>query len=412
MNILIVNWAWYPTGGDWTYISIIKKSYEENGHKVIPFSVKNDRNESSEYEKYFIKEIDYKKINNKKSPSNILKVISKSIYSFEARKKINLLLEENNIDIAQFIGINCYQTPSIIPVLKKYHIPIIWRLVDYKLICPNTTLFSKNTICQLCKGGRFYNCIQNKCKKNSFSASIVAAFESYFYKFNKAYNEVDLFSFQSKFTRDKYVEFGFDKNMTFILPNPVEHENVTPNFKHKNYILFYGRLEKCKGIFTLLKSMKQLPGIELRVIGDGSELDDCMKFVNKNLMKNVRFLGTIWDHKLCEEINNCSFVIVPSEWYEPSPYSILQSFAAGKAVIGSNLGGIPDLIIDKYNGLLFKPGDYKELANKIKSLSNNENLIIKYGKNARNTIKSDHTPQVYYKKSIKIFESLIAEKGK
>ena len=412
MNILIVNWSWYPSGGDWTYISIIKSVYENHGHKVIPFSVKNYKNETSEYEKYFINQIDYKILNKTKSFPNILKVIKKSIYSFEAIKKLNLLLKDNKIDIAQLVSINSYQTPGIIPLLKKFNIPIVWRLVDYKLICPNTTLFSNGNICQLCKDGKFYKCITHRCKKKSFMASIIAAMECYFYKFNKAYNKVDLFSFQSKFTRDKFVEFGLDQNMTSILPNPVEYENFTPNFKHKNYILFYGRLEKHKGIFTLLKSMKQLPEIELRVIGDGRELDECKKFVNKNLMKNVGFLGPIWGQKLYEEINNCSFVIVPSEWYEPSPYSILQSFAAGKAVIGSNLGGIPDLIIDKYNGLLFKSGDYGELAQKIKSLSNDENLIIKFGKNARNTIKTNHTQRVYYKKSIKIFESLIAEKGK
>ncbi len=406
MNILIVNWSWYPSGGDWTYINTIKKIYEENGHKVIPFSVRNANNESTEYEKYFLDALDYKVLNKNKSLSNSISVIFRSVYSFEAKKKLKKLLRENKVDIAQFISINNYQTPSIIPILKKNKIPIIWRLVDYKLICPNTTFLSGGSICEACKIGKYYNCIIKKCKKNSILASIIAAAESYFYKYYDVYNLVDLFSFQSAFTRDKYVEFGFDYNKTFIMKNPVEYVHLTPDYRNTNFVLYFGRIEKYKGIYTLLNAMNDLPEIELRIIGDGPELFECKKLTDDLSLTNIKFLGSLWSKELEKHLLMCNFVVVPSEWYEPNPYSILQSFAAGKAVIGSRIGGIKDLIIDNENGLFFEAGDVVSLSTKIRSLFFDKAKTLEFGMNARKTIEQNHSKIKYYNDSMKIFEKL------
>src|ERR1700687_3114677 len=140
MNILIANWSWYPTGGDWTYIKSICEVYEAKAHHIVPFSMKNEKNFPTEYDKYFLNGIDYKKLNKKKTIKSGIEVFVKSIYSFEAKRKLTILLRENKIDIAQLNNINNYQTPSIISVLHKHKIPIVWRVLDYKLICPNRAL--------------------------------------------------------------------------------------------------------------------------------------------------------------------------------------------------------------------------------------------------------------------------------
>lgn len=407
MNILIANASHYQSGGDWTYIDNITKIYESHGHKVVHFAKKDNRNFPSEYEKYFVDKIDYTDVNSKKTPSNIIKVLSKSIYSFEAQNKLSNLLDVYKIDIAQLNNINNAQTPSIIKTLKERKIPIVWRILDYKLICANRTLLSKGSICYACKNRKFHNILIKKCVHDSYLASLVGMMESSFYSFLKFYDNVDLFTFQSEFTRDKFVEFGFDKSKTQIIENPIVADSNSC-FENKNYILYFGRISPEKGVTILLKAMLLLADVKLIIVGDGPDLDKSKDFVEKNnLSQNVSFAGAKWGNELNNFIKNCKFVILPSIWNDPNPLVVLQSYLFGKPVIGSDIGGISDQIDNEVTGYLFKPGDVHSLAKTIKKLYNNENLIIKMGKNSERKVRRIHSPERYYKKTIKVFNDLV-----
>ena len=407
MNILLANWTWYPSGGDWTYVDSICKLYESKGHKIIPFSVHNEKNFLTPYDKYFIKGIDYKELYKKISLKSAIEASIKSIYSIEAKKKLKLLLQENKVDIAQLNNITSYQTPSIIPVLNKAKIPIVWRILDYRLICPNSTFLSNDKTCEACFKHKYYNCVIKKCKKNSLLASSLLAIESYAYYLLPFYKKVDMFLFQSEFSRDMFVKFGFDKRKTHIIENPYDFNNIEPNFQGKNYILYFGRLSKEKGIHTLLKAMKTLPEIELKIVGDGPDFKDYVNYVNEQSLSNVSFLGPKWDNELAPIIKDCEIVIVPSEWYEASPYVVLQAFSFGKPVVASNLGGLKDMIVKDENGLLFEPGNENSLAQTIHDLFQQKNLIQKMGARARQVLETKYSPERYYQDTLNVFTDLI-----
>lgn len=411
MNILIANWTWYPSGGDWTYIDSICKIYESNGHHIIPFSVKNEKNFPTLYDKYFLESVDYKAFYNKISPISGIKTGIKSIYSIEAKEKLRLLLSENKVDIAQLNNITAYHTPSIIPVLKKAKIPIFWRVLDYRLVCPNSTFLSNNKICEACFKHKYYNCIFKKCKKNSFLASSLLAIESYVNYLIPFYKDVDMFLFQSEFTRDMFVKFGYDIKKTHIIENPYDCSEVQPKYEGKNYILYFGRISNEKGILTLLKAMETLPNVVLKIVGNGPELECYENYIVENSIKNVSFLGPKWNKELEPIIKDCEFVIVPSEWYEPSPYVALQSFSYGKPVVAANMGGLNDLIIDTETGLLFKAGDPKDLSEKIRILSSDKSLISKMGAKARSILENKYCPDRYYKDTNGVFTNLINQKS-
>ena len=245
MNILIATANWYPSGGDWTYVESICKIYENNGHNIIPFAMSDDRNFKTKYEKYFINNINYNDLNKNKNIKSVIKVLSSSIYSCDAVNKINLLLEENRIDIAQLNNIHNVHTPAIIKPLKKNRIPIVWRVLDYKILCPNRTFLSNDKICEECFKSNYYNCFLNKCKKNSYSASFVTAIESYFNKIMPYYKDVDMYTFQSEFSRDLFVKYGFDIKKTKIIENPFDSENIyksnskIESLKYINYFDLY-----------------------------------------------------------------------------------------------------------------------------------------------------------------------------
>lgn len=407
MNILIANWSWYQSGGDWSYIDSICNLYESKGHKIIPFSVHNDKNFDTPFKKYFLTGIDYKAFYNNLKIKSGIELISKTIYSTEARRKLIELLSENHVDVAQLHNINNYHTPSIIPVLKRAGIPIVWRILDYKLICPNNTFLSNDKVCEDCFRHKYYKCVIKRCKKNSMPASALMALESYFYYILPFYKQVDLFLFQSEFTRDMFLKYGFDEKRTHIIENPYNCADIKPIYAGKRYVLYFGRISKEKGILTLLKAMKLIPEIELKIVGDGPEYESCNDYVKVNGITNITFTGAKWNMDLVPYIENCEFVIVPSEWYEPSPYVILQSFSFGKPVIASNIGGLKDMIKNRKTGLQFNVGDFHDLSESIKYLFQSEELIRSMGMAARQQVETINNPERYYTDTNNIFNKLI-----
>lgn len=406
----MAHWAWYQTGGDWTYVNGVNQLYESKGHQIIPFSVKNENNVPTPFDKYFLDPVQYKSFYKNISVISGLKTAIKSIYSIEAKQKLRLLLKENKVDIAQFNNISNYHTPSIIPVLKEYNIPIVWRILDYRLICPNSTLLSNDKICEACFKGKFYNCIIKKCKKKSFLASTLLALESYTYSILPYYDEVDMFLFQSEFTRDMFVKFGFDKSKTKIVENSFDFSNITPSYKSEDYILYFGRISKEKGIKTLLKAMINIPNIKLKIVGDGPQLEEYKLFIQNNKIDNVDLLGPKWGSELDPLIQGCKFTIVPSEWYDPSPYVVLQSFAHGKPVLASNIGGLKDLIVDNQNGQLFEPKNHDQLSDKIKKLFSDKDKIIELGIVARRMLEEKNNSERYYSETMNVFKKLTENK--
>ncbi|MBS1916847.1 MAG: glycosyltransferase [Bacteroidetes bacterium] len=368
-RILIANWTWYPSGGDWTYVDTLCKFYESKGHEVIPFSMHDERNFETPYSKYFVSKIDYKQLNKNKSSLNGLKAVKNSLYSYEAKNNIKKLLTENKVDLVHLNNIHHYLTPgSIIPEIKKYNIPILWTLHDYVILCPNTTFISKDKVCENCKGGKYYHCITQKCKKGSTMASIVASMESYTNKWLNPYKYVDYFLCPSHFIANKFIEFGFDEKRIVKLYNPFDVASIKMNGAtinpEKKYIVYVGNILKVKGVFTLVKAVRDL-NIDLYIIGDGESMQELQALTKQNTINNVYFLGKKNKQEVLAYVKKSQFVIVPSEWYENLPYSLVEALLLSKPVIGAKIGGIPELVLDNKTGYLFEPGNETDLKNKI-----------------------------------------------
>jgi glycosyltransferase involved in cell wall biosynthesis len=410
MNILVVNWSWYPSGGDWTYVENVVNIYQQKGHNVIPFSMKDDRNFHSSYSDYFIENIDYKKVN-KRSLSAGVKVVMKSIYSFEAQENLERLLNDIKIDFAHINVIHHYITPTILKILKKRNIPIIWTLHEYTPICPDSIFVSHDQICERCFGGKFYNCITHSCKKGSYLASTVAALENYVHKYLNYYAYVDYFVCPSVFQYEKYKQFNFFNEKLVQVYHGydyagIEKAKLTPVKSDEKYIVFVGRLEKIKGVHTLLKTMQTCPEILLKIIGDGTQEEDLKTFKNAHQLNNVTFLGKKSKQETLEVINGAEFLICPSECYEVLGFTVVEAMALGKPVIGAAIGGISEMVIDNYTGLLFEPGNAEQLAEKVKWLYEKPDFVAEMGKNANAHINILINNETHFEKLQKLIPSL------
>ncbi len=410
LNILIINWTWYPSGGDWTYVENLCRFYEEKGHEVIPFSMANEKNFSTPYAEYFISKIDYKELNSNKTLINGIKAVKKTIYSSEAKSKLKLLLDKNKVDIVHINNIHHYLTPaSIIPEIKKRGIPIIWTLHDYVILCPNTTFISNEKICEKCRGGKFYQCTLNKCKKNSLPASFAASLETYVNNWFNPYKHVDYYICPSEFIRNKFETFGFNSKKLLQVYNLFDINSVrlqnSDNPYQKPYIVYVGNILKVKGIFTLVKAMAGL-NVDLLVIGSGEHFDDLKELAQTSNLSNVQLMGKMPKEEVFRYVQHSCFVVVPSEWYENLPYSLVEALLLGKPVLGADIGGIPELVINNKTGYLFQPGNVEDLRNKIQLMMPDKNKLNEMGTNARNYATAMVNYETFGNKMSGVFENL------
>jgi glycosyltransferase involved in cell wall biosynthesis len=410
-KILIANWTWYPSGGDWTYIDNVCRFYESKGHEVVPFSMKDERNFKTPFDKYFVSNIDYKDLNKKKNPLSALKVLKNSLYSAEAKRNIRSLLSEHKIDLVHLNNIHHYLTPgSIIPEIKRHNIPIIWTVHDYSILCPNTTFISHDKVCERCKVDKYYNCIVHKCKKGSLLASSVAAMESYVNKWVDPYKYVDYFLCPSQFIADKFIQFGYDKKKIVRLYNPFDIsslENITQNGSEgKSYIVYVGNILKVKGVFTLAEAVKGLD-VDLYIIGDGEAMPELEIFVKRNSITNVYFLGRKKKQETLSYVKGAKFVVVPSEWYENLPYSLVEALLLAKPVLGARIGGIPELVLDNETGFLFESANKEDMIAKMKHLlSLPAEKLSRLGNNAQKHVAALTNYRSFENNLSGIFESV------
>jgi glycosyltransferase involved in cell wall biosynthesis len=397
LKILQINKFYYLRGGSERYMLELSKLLEENGHKVIPFSMQDARNQPSQYDKYFVDSVNVNRIS--------LKNIFKSFYNYDAVRRLKKLIAAEKPDIAHLHNIANHLSPAIIKILHKNNIKIVQTLHDYKLICPNRQLYSRNEVCHKCRGKKFYNCLARKCVQDSYAKSFVGMLEAYWHnKFLKSYELIDLYIAPSQYMKDVCVQFGINEEKIKVMPNFISDNFLNSltkdaaNQNNENYFLYFGRLSKEKGVEVLLSAIKKYHGkAKLKIVGAGAEYNNLKKIINeKKLNQKVKLLGPKYGDELTNLVNGAKTIIIPSLWPENLPYSLIEAMAIGKIVIASEIGGIPEIIQNNENGFLFKAGDWSDLLAKMQLSEkiNLEKISLRAGQSIKIYSQSAHIKRI------------------
>jgi glycosyltransferase involved in cell wall biosynthesis len=403
MKILQINKFFYRKGGAEALFLDLIDLLEANGHEVISFSMKDAKNQPSKYADYFVDAVDF---NIKEGIARDLKKAGHLIYSVEAKNKLEKLILATKPDIAHLHNIAHQISPSIISVLKKHKIPIVQTLHDYEIICPNYKLFTEGAPCERCKIHKYHEAIIHRCLKNSYSFSALAALELSVHKLIRVYDKVNQFIAPSKFLANKIISWNIPEKKLIQLYNFLDAKEYKPNFEPGEYIVYFGRLERDKGIMTLVAALKDLPNIKLKILGDG----ELMEEIKNKKLNNIELVGYKKKEELKEIVSQSRFAILPSEIYENNPISVLEAFALGKPVIGAKSGGIPELVRDNKTGFIFEPGDAQDLQEKISYLYDKREKIIEMGRAGRRLVEEEFSPQIHYQKLIEIYKNLLEKR--
>ena len=402
MKVLLVNKFHYLKGGSEKYYFELAELLKEHGHEVAFFSMEDQKNIITGDKDYFVEKIDL----NTGSKLKALDVI----YSKTNYKKMKEALEDFKPDIVHVNNFQRQLSASIIKAIKEKNIPIVFTAHDVQAICPAITMMDNDKkICEKCMHGKYLNCVKKKCNKGSTLKSLIGALEGYYYRINKIYTKkIDFIITPSEFYKVKLIEDGVSGEKIEALHNFVELSKYDIKTSDEGYALYFGRLSKEKGILNLINAFSMLKNGKLYIAGEGPEKENIENIIKKNNMQEkVKLLGFLNSDEMKEHIRKCKFVVVPSIWYENCPYSVMETLAIGKPVIGADIGGIPELVKNNECGLTYDYDNITELSEKMKRMFEDKELIERFGKNAKKLATNLYGKELYYKKIANIYDKLV-----
>ena len=383
---------------------------KRNGHEVFFFATdkKPYLIEDYEYAKYFPKSIDYRTISNVKKLISIFKIF----INFEAENNLEKMLFEVKPDLIHIHNVYYHITPSVLKAIYKHKIPVVMTLHDTRIFCPSGTLSIRSEgYCkdELCLTGNPLHCLINKCKNGNLPESFICTAEALFNRTQGFYKNIHAFITPSRALYDLAVKSGIKENKinhidNFLGDSFFENEAV---YDDKGYFLYIGRLAKEKGLDYLLDAMAELPDIHLKIVGTGN-YEEKLKNTAKNLkLENVEFLGHKEKNELTELYQGCIATILPCTWFEVFGLTLVESFAFGKPVIASRIGGIPEIVEDGICGITINPGDVSDLKSSIRKLNDDKELVHKLGFNGKQKAEKLYNEEHHYIKLIELYKSLI-----
>ncbi len=408
MKVLVINKFYRPGGGSERYMFDAIRDLERHGHTVIPFTMQEEDTLPSPYSPYFVSGISYRNHSIMYKLANIPRIVGKTVYSFETRRKLEALLRDTRPDIAHVHMVFHQLSPSVFHSLRKFRVPTVQTLHNYKLVCPATDLYisHKSELCERCLGGQYYQCARHRCIKGSRFASYLAAAAQYFHKAIGIYERnVDRFLVSTHFFRDKLIEGGMPAEKLHLMPLTLDIEQYEPQYEPGDYFLCYGRMVRQKGIHTLIEAAAKRPGYRVVIAGDGEERAALEAQACAAGVKNVEFTGFLTGKALSGLVRGARCVVAPSEWYETCGLVIYEAYAMGKPVIASDMGAIPEAVEEGRTGVLFPAGDAEALAVKMDSFQNGKMDIPAMGRAGR--AKAEALCAGHYDRLMAVFDEVM-----
>jgi glycosyltransferase involved in cell wall biosynthesis len=411
MKILIINKFLHPNGGSETYIFEIGRQLQKMGHEVQYFGMEHEgRIVSNNVESYT------SDMNFHAGGLSKLTYPFKILYSKEARKALRPVLEDFRPDVVHLNNINFQLTPSVIDEVKSFDksIKIVYTAHDAQWVCPNHLMRIPSTgeRCLRCIDGAYGNCTKHRCIHDSKLRSLLGQIEAQIYKKRHTYKQVDTIISPSQFLADVLSHNEDLKGRIVTLHNFVElpeaaisassevANQTTSDSSKRDYVLYFGRYDVEKGIRIILAAARNLPEVDFIFAGKG----DFEKEIEQ--LPNIQNVGFQDKEGITKLIKNARFTVFPSIWYENCPFSVIESIVNGTSVIGSDLGGVPELIDDGKTGLLFEAENVSQLTDMIFKLWNEDKLVSKMHDNCIKAAASNRfdTLESYCEKLLEIYK--------
>jgi glycosyltransferase involved in cell wall biosynthesis len=405
MKILFLNNFYYLRGGSERVLFDEMRLLRSAGHETAIYARAHEKNEPAQFQEFFPAHLDLESTGLSLKSAGTAREL---IYSGASRRGLREVLARFRPDIVHAHNIYGRLTLSLLDELKASGIPVVMTLHDLKLLCPSYLMLNAGKPCERCRGHHYYHALFSRCHRGSYPASLVYALESSFNHLLGKYRPVRRFIAPSDFLREKCVEHGWDRGRFATIPNCIGIPEVAGGEGRGEYLLYFGRLSREKGVGTLLKACRALERpVPLLIVGEGPERA-ALEREALDAGTAVSFAGYLSGSALSGALAGARVVVIPSECFENAPLSLLEAFAAGKPVLGARSGGISEMIIDGVNGFLFEPGDAASLAEALnRFLALSDPAAAALGANARARAERDFSEKRHLAALLELYQQFV-----
>ncbi|MEK7545651.1 MAG: glycosyltransferase family 4 protein [Patescibacteria group bacterium] len=407
MRVLLANKFWYLRGGAERYAFDLKSLLERNGDDVVPFAMHDPRNAPSSYSRFFVSPVATDAV---RFDWQGLRTAGRMIWSLEAARKFGALVTEAKPDVLHVQNIYHQISPSILAVAKRRRLPTVMTIHDYHVISPNYGLFDRGRVAEPSTEHPYWDTFRRRLIGGSLVKSVLSAFKGWLHHALGAYDHVAKFIVPSEFAKRKMVEYGIEEKRLEVVPHFIDLEGRTPRYESEARVVFIGRLSEEKGVDVLLRAMKDVRGLTCAIIGDGPEKAKLVALAEELKLENVETLGPLYGSDLDREIARARAVVIPSLSYETFGLTALEAYAWGKPVIAARIGALPEVVRESKTGLLFTPGDHKDLAAKLNWLASEYARAAAMGREGRRLAETEYAPGLHLGRIHRVYKEAIGKK--
>lgn len=428
MKILICNNRYFPSSGPERYLFAMTELLTRHGHMVVPLAADYRQTVETPYRTYFVpppvdgESVYYSQYKDKLSATKRAQIAARAVYSLASRRAADRAIREQGIDLVYLLNTVNVLSPSIIDAAHARGVPVVMRLSDFNLLCPAYAFLRDGKVCQECVGG-LHHALQHRCLQGSLAVTGARVAAMSLHRALGIYGRVGAFIAPSRYMAEQVEQhFAPARGRIHHVPSFVDKAllDASPTAAHsagrnttgdgeRPYILYFGRVSADKGVDVLLRAFAGLErDVDLVIAGDDADgYRQRMEELSRSLgsMGQVRFPGFLTGAALAERIAGAQYVVAPSLWHDNAPMTVYESLAHGKAVIGSDMGGIAEQLADGC-GLVVPAGDVAALRGAMRRLTDQPTLRANLERAARRKALTDYTPERHYERVMQIFDAV------
>ncbi len=388
MRILVAHNHYQQHGGEDAVFANETALLEEAGHEVHRYEVHNDAIAGA---------------------SDKVRAFLTVPYSRAARKLFEAQLDAADPDVVHVHNYFPLITPAVFYACTARGVPVVHTLHNFRMTCANGLLLRDGRVCEKCVSGSPFWAAAHRCYRNSFAGSLaVARMISAQRRWGTWDRQVSLFIALTQFERDKLIEAGFPPEKIRIKPNFIPDPGTSGRRDRSkpSGALYVGRLSREKGLHTLIEAWRELQ-VPLRVAGDGPLLDE----LRKSAPDNVEFLGRLPSEQVHVEMTRAALLVMPSNWYEGFPVTLVEALACGLPIAASRIGSLQQLVRDGENGFTFEPGNSHDIVKTVRAAFEDRQALAKLSRGARAMYEGKYTSQKNLEQLVAIYTEACASQS-
>lgn len=390
LNVLLVHNFYQQAGGEDEVFRSETALLTRFGHRVQTYTVSNDVIEHTPR----------------------IRAAVNTLWNRQVARELHKVVRDGGFEVVHFHNTFPVLSPAAYAGARAGGAAVVQTLHNYRLMCANALFYRDGHVCEDCLGRRVpWPAVRHRCYRDRRDASaVVAAMQVTHHTAGTYRRGVDAYIALTEFARGKFIAGGLPERRLHVKPNFYDPD---PGLGQADggYALFVGRLSPEKGVTTLLDAWRSLGAhLPLRILGDGPLAGEVARAAETS--PGVTWLGRQGRAQVLEQMQNAAMLVLPSSCYEGLPMTLVEAYAVGLPVVGSNLGAMSVLIEHGRTGLHFRAENAADLAAQAAWLQAHEAERQVMRLQARHTFESTYGAERNHELLMGIYQTALTRTGK